>query len=154
MVFEFRFPPFALVYRIYSTLSLLLLWLPFWLVKYSVPSWRPRQAWSIRRCLIFRIKKFYVDHAWRTSFNPLRADDLGFFNFRSRQDVGLVWIDASPELICGEIKEAAEFNQVVPEARPGYWYGERGPDGEVGQSAMPNEKVIYHIHGAPFVFLQ
>ncbi|KZT01805.1 alpha/beta-hydrolase [Laetiporus sulphureus 93-53] len=72
---------------------------------------------------------------------------------KSGEDVGLVWLDPISEfLIVGEIKQAAAVNAVVPVRLAGYWYGQRGTDGMVGQSAGPDEKVIYELHGGGWVW--
>lgn len=66
---------------------------------------------------------------------------------KSADEVGFVWIEPDPMLIGGDIKEAAKVNDVEPARIGGVWYGQRGPDGKVGQRAGPDEKVIYELHG-------
>jgi hypothetical protein len=81
------------------------------------------------------------------SFDAARIDPHIFS--KNREQVGMVWIDAKPELIVGEIKDLAERNKVGVEQVAGYWYGKRDPTtGRVGQRAGPDEKVMYALHGA------
>lgn len=148
MAFEFRHPLLLPLYGFYAAASLLLIRLPYWLVIFSVPSWRPRPSWTLVQSLMVRITSFCIDSLFETTFAPLLVDPLVIA--KSGEDVGLVWIDPAPELIQGEIKEVADINNVQVEVCPGYWYGERGPNGEVGQPAGANEKVLYHIHGKVF----
>lgn len=63
-------------------------------------------------------------------------------------DSGFVWVEATPSLIAGEILEKAKKNGVEAVRTAGFWFGERGPDGMVGQIAKSDEMVFYHLHGA------
>ncbi|KAF7798389.1 hypothetical protein EIP86_009610 [Pleurotus ostreatoroseus] len=57
---------------------------------------------------------------------------------------GLVWIEPTPDLIVGDIKEYAQRNQVAPARIAGYWFGSRLP-------LTKNEKIIYELHGGAYV---
>ncbi|THH09623.1 hypothetical protein EW146_g8636 [Bondarzewia mesenterica] len=65
--------------------------------------------------------------------------------------VGFVWVEPTPNLVVGEIRDKAAINGVQAIRTGGFWFGTKGADGQVGQRASPNEKVFYHLHGGGFV---
>jgi len=60
---------------------------------------------------------------------------------------GFVKVDAAPELVAGDIQEAAMINNVSAEETCGFWYGKNGLEIWKGRKARPGEKVIYHFCG-------
>ncbi|TFY50653.1 hypothetical protein EVG20_g11401, partial [Dentipellis fragilis] len=67
------------------------------------------------------------------------------------QKVGFVWVEATPSLIVGEIKEKAAINKIEAVRTGGFWYGRDGAGAAAGKKAGPNEKIFYHMHGGGFV---
>lgn len=139
--------PFKAIYLTYFAFVFLLFRLPYYVLLSLLPWTRPRSSWTIRRSLLVRALQDIVPALFDTgSFDAARIDPHIFS--KNREEVGMVWVDAKPELIVGEIKELAERNKVGVEQVAGYWYGKRDPTtGRVGQRAGPDEKVMYALHG-------
>ncbi|EJF61521.1 alpha/beta-hydrolase [Dichomitus squalens LYAD-421 SS1] len=147
MPFAFRKQPLRLFYTIGFAFYLLAA-LPAWLVAYAVPTFRPRRHWSLTRCLMVNIVRSVIGSWYQTSLpSPTPLDVLA----KDAKKTGFVWVKETPELIVGEILELAEKNGVQAVRRGGFWYGPRGPDGEPGQRASPDERVVYHVHGGAHV---
>lgn len=149
--FIFHRQPLKTVYLTYVAVTLIFVRLPLWFLTSLVPSLRPRSTWTIRRTLFLKSIQVIFPAVFNTgSFNRLRVDPRKFEN--DEDEVGLVWIDASPELIKDDIKEFAERNGVEAERVPGYWFGGRDiGTGRVGQRAHPDEKVILCLHGESYL---
>lgn len=143
-----RHQPFKAIYIAYFTFVFIFFRLPYHILLSILPWTRPRSSWTARRAILVRSLQDIVPVVFDTaSFNVARIDPHSFS--KVQDEVGLVWIDAKPELIVGEIKEMAEMNKVDVEHVAGYWYGKRDPEtGKVGQRAAPDEKVMYALHGA------
>ncbi|KAI0644221.1 alpha/beta-hydrolase [Trametes meyenii] len=138
--FQFRHQPLKTLYYVYAGLSLLFVQIPYWAVRYALPSTRP-QPWSLGRVIIVKCLRVLVTTMFRTSFELMNLDPLDVAKSGKGEVVGLVWVDAAPELVAGEIEEAAHINRIEAERRAGYWFGKRGPDGRAGQLAEPDEKM-------------
>ncbi|GJJ06911.1 hypothetical protein Clacol_001107 [Clathrus columnatus] len=69
------------------------------------------------------------------------------------ESLGLVMVDpVQDEFIVGFVRDAVRANSVIISERvPGYWWGDRGKDGKVGQPAAPGEKVLLAFHAGGFV---
>ncbi|KAI0666804.1 alpha/beta-hydrolase [Trametes maxima] len=148
--FRFRHQPLKAMYYVYAGLSLLFVQIPYWVVRYALPSTRP-QPWSLGRIVIVKCLRALVTTMFRTSVALMNLDPLDVEKSGKGEEVGLVWVDAAPELVTGEIEEAAYLNGIEAERRAGYWFGKRGPNGKAGQPAGPDERVIYSFHGGGFV---
>ncbi|KAI0073107.1 alpha/beta-hydrolase [Panus rudis PR-1116 ss-1] len=147
MAFAFRHQPLKALY-LFGTIVYLLGSLPVWVVLAAIPYTRPRRTWSFNRTLIARIARVYCNLLWDTGILP--PTPLSEYEPNAKT-LGFVWVKATPELIVGEISELAEKNEVKAERTGGFWFGPRGPDGEVGQRASSDEKVVYHLHGGAHV---
>ncbi|KAI0340622.1 alpha/beta-hydrolase [Trametopsis cervina] len=146
MAFTFRRQPFRAFYFFTNLTLLLFIRLPFWSLLYVLPSLRPRKTWSWKRSIIVQALRAFIDTLYATALPAAPVPDES----TARKD-GLVWVDATPELVVGEVKQFAETNAVEAVKVAGYWYGARDADGQVGQKATPGEKVVYHLHGGGFV---
>lgn len=135
-----RRQPFKSIYYLYFIFALLLK-VPIWcLTYYFRPSTRPRASWTWRRSVLSRILLAAGEAASVTGdYVRLRVDPE---RFRSCYGSGsrLVWVEPTPALILGQIKEFATINSVTPARVPGYWYSDDRP-------AVDGEKVIYGLHG-------
>lgn len=120
--------------------------MPWWAVVYLVPSFRPRSSWTYARALFVKAGNV----AFVALFNAVSLDFIRRDRRPLAEDegkVGLVWIDAAPELVVGDVKKYAELNQVSPARVVGYWYGKRDSETKLaGQSAELDEKVILNFH--------
>ncbi|KDQ28795.1 hypothetical protein PLEOSDRAFT_156533 [Pleurotus ostreatus PC15] len=148
MPFAFRHQPFKTLYFFGVALSFLFVKLPFWTVRYLVPAWRPVREWSLSRMLLIKSLGVLFTTMFDTSIDSLKCDPE---KEGPPDEVGLVWIEPKQELVVGEIKSAAQVNNIHPIKVAGFWYGKRGENGQVGQAAGPDEKVIYELHGGGFV---
>lgn len=140
-----RYQPFKLIYLAYVATSLLFR-VPLWIALFQVPWLRPRASWTVGRSVLVKTLQVIVAAVFDTaSWKTLRADLRVFA--KNPEKAGLVWLDARPDLIVGEIKELAARNKVTVEQVAGFWYGKRDVSGKVGQRAGPDEKVMYAFHG-------
>lgn len=137
--------PFKAIYLLYAAIFLLLS-LPLWTLIAQVPALRPRRSWTFSRTLLFKAAQAMIPVLFNTlSFNVTRLDPR-YYSGRE-EEVGLVWIDAVPELVIGELREYAKKNDVAAAPVAAYWVGEREPyTNKVGHRARPNEKVILNVH--------
>ncbi|KAJ3535198.1 hypothetical protein NM688_g7011 [Phlebia brevispora] len=136
--------PFKALYLLYFYFVLLLVKLPFWILTSLPRSWRPRPSWTVFRTVFLQTMDAVMEAMVTTStYTMLRVDPQKFA--KSAETNGLVWVEPTPELIVGDIKEYATKNGVTPTRVAGYWYGDRS-------SPLPEEKIIYELHGGAFVF--
>lgn len=144
MVFLFRRQPLRSFYGLCNALTILFIRLPVWMLTFTVPSWRPVTTWTMKRSLAVTAFRAFVHGMFMTALVPLPYPKE---DKPDPKEPGIAWADPVPDLIVGEISDYARANQVDAVRTPGFWYGPRGPNGEVGQKASPDEKVIYHFHG-------
>ena len=144
-----RHQPMKAIYLTYIVLSILLIRLPFWTITALVPAFRPRPRWTIGRTLLIRLLQTFIPAVFNSAtFHLMRVNPKTFAKQEDAQ--GLVWIDAVPGLVVGEIKEYAELNDVTVEQVPAYWFGDRDPvTNRAGQVARPGEKVVLAFHRKP-----
>ncbi|EIW58776.1 alpha/beta-hydrolase [Trametes versicolor FP-101664 SS1] len=149
--FAFRRQPLQTFYYLYVAFSLLLVRVPYWTIRYALPSTRP-VPWSLGRMVLVKCYRVLITTIFRTTVTTMCFDPTAVEKSGKGDQLGLVWTEPAPDLIVlDEIKEAARVNNIKPERTAGYWLGKRGPDGKVGQQAGPDEKVIYGFHGGGFV---
>ncbi|EMD35353.1 hypothetical protein CERSUDRAFT_96472 [Gelatoporia subvermispora B] len=147
MLLAFPNQPLKALFLTYRTFYLLCC-LPIWVTANLLPKWRPRRSWSLSRTLIVKTLRFIIESVLYTSIPALPSQDV----YASEAHItGFVPIEATPELITGEILEMARINRVKAERTCGFWYGPRGPDSKPGQSASEGEKVVYFIPGGAYV---
>ena len=148
-----RHQPLKFLYLSYVVASLLFVKLPLWTVYCLLPALRPRPSWPLARALLVWSLREIVTAVFNTaSFKSARTDPR-VPQKQSAQELGLVWIDATPELVVGEVKRFAEINRVKAERVAGYWFGKRDEKNGIGQTAEPDEKVILNFH-CKFVCLE
>ena len=146
----FRYQPLKAIYMAYTFASLLVK-MPLWTVRFLIPALRPRSTWPISRALLVWRLQLLVRMVFRTaSFNLVRVDPRTLAKDADKH--GQVWINARSDLVVGEIKDAAKVNGVSAVQIAGYWYGKRDENGQVGQPAGPDEKVILQLH-CKYIFL-
>ncbi|KAI0766612.1 alpha/beta-hydrolase [Trametes elegans] len=148
--FTYRHQPLTTLYFLYTGLSLLLVRVPYWTIRYALPSKRPL-PWSLGRIVLVKCYRVFIAAIFRTTPAIFATDHAAVEKSGKGDELGLVWVDPAPELVVDEIEEAARTNGIEAVRRAGYWYGKRGPDGKAGQPAGEDEKVIYTLHGGGFV---
>ncbi|GJE86688.1 alpha/beta hydrolase [Phanerochaete sordida] len=148
--FFWRHQPLKTIYLAYALASIAVR-LPFWFVLALVPSLRPRASWTVGRTVLVHAARVLFGAIFNTgSFELVRVDPQRFA--KNPDAVGLVWMDATPDLIQGDVKKYAQLNKVSAVHVPAYWYGERDPiTKRVGQRAQPDEKVILAFHSGGWV---
>ncbi|KAI0038336.1 hypothetical protein FA95DRAFT_1613462 [Auriscalpium vulgare] len=148
--FAFRHQPLKALYYTFLVLSLFVR-LPFWILISAVPAWRPRRSWSLKRAVLVRLFKLVVESGFVVDPFLTRVDVSK--KAKDPDRVGMVWVDGvPPELVVGEVKEAARVNKVEPATVPGFWYGKRSERG-YGYPAEAGEKVLYALHGGSYTDL-
>lgn len=142
-----RHQPLKALYLTYVLLTLLLFRLPVWILISLVPRFRPRPTWTFRRTIFIRLLQTFCPVIFDiAAFSLFRVDPHQFAQYED--EIGLVWIDANPELVQGEVEKYARLNKVSPVQVPAYWFGYRDPATNLaGQRALPDEKVIINFHG-------
>jgi hypothetical protein len=147
--FFLRHQPLKTIYLVYVALSLILLRLPCWFLISLLPSLRPRRSWTIGRTLLIKGMQVIVPAIFNIgAFRYVRVDPHKFT--QKENEVGLVWIDAAPDLIVGEVAAFAKENEVSCVQVPAYWFGARNDlTHTVGQQS--SEKVILALHGTLLV---
>ncbi|KAI0666806.1 alpha/beta-hydrolase [Trametes maxima] len=148
--FRYRYQPFQSFYFLFFAFYLLLVKVPYWAVRYALPSKRP-QPWSLGRVILVKCYRTFITGLFQTSVASMCYDPVVVEKSGKGDELGLVWVEPSPELVVGEIAEAARANDIKAERTAGYWLGKRGSDGRPGQPAGPDEKVIYGFHGGGYV---
>lgn len=144
-----RHQPFKAIYLAFAIASIILR-LPIWILISLVPAFRGRSSWTLGRAVLVKAARVYFGAIFTTgAFELGRIDPQRFA--KKEQEVGLVWIDATPDLIQGDIKKYAQANKVSAVHVPAYLFGERDSNGRVGQPAKPDEKVILAFHSGGWV---
>lgn len=144
--------PLKAIYLTYVFVSFLFVKLPWWMVVFLVPAFRPRPSWTYARALFVKASNVVFVAAFNTaSLGLFRRDPRTLA--KAADKVGLVFIDPAPELVVGDVKKYAEVNRVSPAQIAGYWYEKWDPETRfVGQSARrdraagPDEKVVLSFH--------
>ncbi|THG98512.1 hypothetical protein EW026_g3676 [Hermanssonia centrifuga] len=138
--------PFKAFYITYIFTTLITIRLPVWSIACLLPALRPRSSWSYSRSLWVKLYSVFFKVIFNTgSCKFLRIDPKTFI--KDAEEHGLVWIDATPELVVGEIQEYAKRNGVAAAQVAGYWFGKRDEKtGLAGQRAGPDEKVMLQFH--------
>ncbi|OCH86779.1 hypothetical protein OBBRIDRAFT_814425 [Obba rivulosa] len=145
MPIAFRHQPLKAIYTTDSILYLLC-FLPVWTIVGLVPAFRPRCSWTLKRTLIVKSYRLLLGMMFNTAIiAPEPQDKYALIACES----GFVWVDATPNLVVGEICDKAQINGVKAEKTCGFWWGPRGPGRELGQRASEGEKVVYHMHAHP-----
>ncbi len=143
MSFPFRHQPAKAIYTIGQVVYLMAT-LPASLILNVLPASRPRRSWPLKRVIMGRVARTWIDTTWKTSLAPPPPLPQ---NEQDANSLGFVWVNPSPELVIGEIAEIAKQNGVKAERVGGFWYGPRDSNDRVGQRASPGERVVYHLHG-------
>ena len=139
--------PWKWLYLKYVWATLFFVRLPIWFIFSLIPWMRPRASWTIKRTLLVKSLQELVPMTFNTGQfkETVRVNPQKYAN--NEEEVGLVWIDAVPQMIQGDIKQYAKTNRVSVVHVPAYWFGRRDPvTGLAGQPASLNEKVILNLH--------
>ncbi|EKM50922.1 uncharacterized protein PHACADRAFT_199762 [Phanerochaete carnosa HHB-10118-sp] len=149
-MFAFRSQPLKALYLLVFVPFTLFVRLPYWVLVSTIPAFRPRKTWSMKRALSLYIVTTNNNLTYTTGFSALPGNPEK--ESAKPETTGFAWVDAVPDdLVTGELAEFARRNQVAPARIYGYWYGARGEHGKPGQHAGKNERVIYFIHGGGHV---
>lgn len=134
------------LYLLYTALSTLILRIPFWALSALPRSNRARASWGVGRAITIAGLRVFVDTVFQIGLPAAEDPEKAA---QTADKTGFVWIKPTPDLIVGEVKRLAELNGVDAQRISGYWYGARGSDGNAGQKAGVDEKIIYQLHGRP-----
>lgn len=153
------YQPLRSLYSLVWLLQLSVFKLPFWLIFYLLPRFRPHKNWSYLRSLAFSFIKAYFRFSIRTSYyvEPQDRNQLNpiVINQRDQHDGSAeldkikgraVWIEpVGGELVTGQLLRWMKDSEATLERNPGYWTGKNRHQQIV--RAQKDEKVFYHLHG-------
>lgn len=142
--------PYKLLYFIYFGLSVGLVFLPWFAFSSLFPSQRARPSWTWKRSTLVKLYRHGTRLTFRTHTSLSR--DLSKEVPHSKTVRGkFVWVDAlSEDLVRGDVRRMMNVQGLKLHRTCGFWYGERDGGNGVGQRALPNEKVVYHLHGGAY----
>nr|VWO94821.1 MARTX [Ganoderma boninense] len=142
MVKILEYQPFQTLYLVYFLSSRVFIKAPFWLLRYLLPSQRPRPVWTLKRSLIIRTLQELL-----TMMLQQRTNDRGRFKHvsdSSLTDAKFVRFEGIPEsdstIFCGEIRRVAEITGVKPVNVAGYWLLKKGAAWD-GPQAKAGERI-------------
>lgn len=141
-IFAFRHQPLKSIYFLYSAVTIPFIRLPFWTITSLLPSWRPRRSWGFSRAVRAQAVRAFVSLLFTTGYQ---------FMFKTVEKMsklpGFVWVEPiSQDLIQGDTADMAKINNVVPVRTCGFWF-EKDATEDFERKAIPEEKVIYVLHG-------
>ncbi|KAJ8496044.1 hypothetical protein ONZ51_g1348 [Trametes cubensis] len=141
--------PWTTLYLAYYIAALVFGRWPYWTIKYIPRSNRPRQAWTLTRCLI--VKTFQYLFSCPVDISPGVVPAAPTIIPDSQlTDAKSNWVEPIPnELFTGEIRRYADITGVQPARVPGYWLLKKGYNW-TGPKAKPGEKTLLHLHGGAF----
>ncbi|KAJ6462316.1 alpha/beta-hydrolase [Mycena vulgaris] len=152
-MFAFHRQPLKAVYLTYFIATTIFIRLPFWTVLAAIPALRPRRSWPFRRTLILHVMKSFVGLFFDIGF-PVSVgqhpEQIAASSTAS--ETGFTWVDPlAEEQIVGELKQLADLNDVQAVRTAGYWYHASGENTGAVKMALPDEKVIMHLHSGGHV---
>ncbi|KAJ3842224.1 alpha/beta-hydrolase [Lentinula raphanica] len=147
MVFSYYWQPWKAVYISFGAI-LLLIRIPYWVLRNLLPAFRPRRSWSLARSVILEILN--ATTAILLEIGLPEEEHLKSIALASDRN-GFVWVEPRSDLVMGEIQQFAEANGVHSERIGGFWYGSKDSGGRVGHKARPGDKVVLFLHGGGFV---
>ncbi|TDL23188.1 hypothetical protein BD410DRAFT_814563 [Rickenella mellea] len=148
-MFEFRHQPLKTLYFIYTCFTILFIRVPYWTVKSRIVP-RPRPSWGVGRQVVIHTIRAGTAALFKTSFpRPVSLEEAS----KSADKLGFEWVEPTPELIVGDIREFAKINSVEATRTGGFWYGRKGSEGKLGCKAEPGERVLYYLHGGGHIVI-
>ncbi|KAK2462093.1 hypothetical protein APHAL10511_006556 [Amanita phalloides] len=150
MSLPFGRQPLKATYIIYQLFSTLFVRLPWWFLLSLPKSWRPKLTWTMQRALYVKVIRHVTMVAAKTDILPKYPNHLDILH---GPGVNGVWVDATPDLVIGELKSFADAASVTSVRIPGYWIHKEGSQVEVGSPPAFGEKVVYHLHGGAYTLL-
>ncbi|KZO97105.1 alpha/beta-hydrolase [Calocera viscosa TUFC12733] len=152
--FRYHSVPWTVLYVTSVIPTTLFVRIPWYCLKYLSPSGRPRKSWPFSRALIVALIRVFCTTIYDTGFQFTTTDPTTDPTVAPKgwEKKGWVPISATSDKIQGELLDLAKRNNVDLESNiGGYWFGERGPDEKVGQSAREGEKVVLYFHSGGYV---
>lgn len=146
--------PFKAVYLVGYLSYVFLLKVPYWTVKFCLPSHRPRPAWTIKRCIQVALLRDLTTIPATVGLSLGRDLTLEVPNSSLKNNARFAWVEGlDDDLVVGPIKDAALQTGVKPATRlPGYWQLKSGTTWP-GDVALPGEKTVLHLHGGCACFI-
>ncbi|KAF4563390.1 hypothetical protein EYR40_006886 [Pleurotus pulmonarius] len=142
-----RYQPFKGLYLAIEVLFTLAIRIPTWTLLSLPRSWRPRRSWDIKRVIMVRLVKLFMDLPLRTG--PF-VTTPNYLAITPGAGVNGIWVEPVPHLVTSPLSEWAKTADVAPVKIPGYWTHKQGSTIPIGESPMPGEKVIYSMHGGAY----
>lgn len=151
MVYELQRSPLRKLYILLHKLETYVFRIPLWYLKSIPRPLRPRASWSATKAYLMPYLNYWHD------FGPIgeRVGPMHSWpDYRAIPDtpgVKAVWLDSTPQLVVGDVKQWAERGNVQPIRIPGYWYDKDGHDTPIGAPPEPGEKVVLYLHGGGLI---
>ncbi|KAL5522376.1 hypothetical protein ACEPAG_8392 [Sanghuangporus baumii] len=123
--------------------------LPWWVITNLTPAQRPRKSWTLKKAVFLQFIRAWLVGLERSSMK-LISTPTSDQNFDSSEAANGVYVDGTPDLIAGKIKEWAKTAGVGAERIPGYWMHKKGANIVVEQKPDEDEKVVYFLHGGGY----
>ncbi|RDX54212.1 alpha/beta-hydrolase [Lentinus brumalis] len=143
-----NYQPLKGLYLAYFVSSFVFVKAPLWLVRYLVPSLRPRPTWTLKRAMI--VRAFQELFSIKVELKRKKRDPLAEVSDSALVDAKFVWVEPVPdELFIGEVRRVAEITGATPAKIAGYWLLKKGSTW-TGPKANPGEKTVLHLHGGAF----
>ncbi|KAL4248917.1 AB hydrolase superfamily protein [Abortiporus biennis] len=151
MSFIFHKQPWKGLYLLTEVVVTAFILTPYWILRFSFKSSRPRASWTIRRCLMLKIlQKISPSGSLIRRVGQIRRIP-DHHAIVEGPGVKGVWVDPVPELVIGQVQQWAENAKVECVRIPGYWIEKKGFDFSIGQPPLPGEKVLYGLHGGGYM---
>ncbi|KAI5119837.1 hypothetical protein M0805_008403 [Coniferiporia weirii] len=144
MSFPFRNQPFKALYLTFAIATIAFVRIPYWFCTSLTPAWRPHRSWGVGRSVFVRVFSAFLDIILNVGLFSKTSPNKWASNSENN---GFTWIEATPELVVGEIAEKAKANNVKPDRVFGFWYGRKGEHGKYTSKPKEGEKVVLYFHG-------
>jgi len=148
--YALRHQPAKGLYLIYQLISTLLVRIPLWVILAIPRSLRPRDSWNLKRVIQVKLLRHMLLLTSKTGPLTSMPDYLAI---TPGVNVNGIWVDPVPELIAGELKSWTLAASVSSVRIPGYWMHRKGSTIDIGAPPIPEEKVVYFLHGGAYIRL-
>ncbi|KAK7676878.1 hypothetical protein QCA50_020134 [Cerrena zonata] len=153
MVYRLRRQPFRAIILAFTFISVIFLRFPLWAIYYIPRRTRPRSSWTWQQCIEVNFIRVFTPLGTLAEWV---GPALGHPDSRAiprKSKVKSLWLEPTPQLITGSLKEAADKAGVQSARIPAYWYDRDGYNTAVDAPARSGEKVVLYIHGGAFIAL-
>lgn len=148
--------PLKTIYVTSQLIVLLGVYVPYWIVKFSIRSQRPSPKWSLLKSLSVFLLRNLLGIFFNAGVIQSKSDTSELLSGKKLKLVAgsecrAIWIDPVLEGdVWGEVKHWKELNGVTLKKVGAYLWGEDAESPSV-RPAKKDEKIIVHFHGGGYV---